>query len=148
MPCVIPLKGNLRQRQAATPRQRASPAEPSYRVPLGWFLKGLPSLVLHVARLVSSKKNTSLKLHPFATTDAFGSRPLVWTGPDVVTVFSSTRLPGFSGRDFLTTTGSSATSHRVSAFLSCLLKSPTDPTGVTSVAGQCQASPVTVLAPC
>ena len=35
--------------------------------------------------------------------------------------------PSFSGHDFLTTTGSSATSHRVSNFLSCLLKSPTDP---------------------
>ena len=32
---------------------------------------------------------------------------------DVVKVFSSTRLPGFTGLDFLTTTGSSATSHRV-----------------------------------
>ena len=47
--------------------------------------------------------------------------------PDVIAVFSSTRLPGFSGHDLLTTTGSSATSHRVSSFLSCLLKSPTDP---------------------
>ena len=52
------------------------------------------------------------------------------TRPHVVAVFSSTRLPGFSGRDFHTTTGSSATSHRVSSFLSCLLKSPTDPIGV------------------
>ena len=36
---------------------------------------------------------------------------------DVVKVFSSTRLPGFTGLDFLTTTGSSATSHCVARFL-------------------------------
>ena len=41
---------------------------------------------------------------------------------DVIAVFSSTRLPGFSGRNLLTTTGSSATSHHVNHFLSCLLK--------------------------
>jgi hypothetical protein len=33
-------------------------------------------------------------------------------------------LPGFSGRDLFTTTGSSATSHHVGCFLSCLLKPP------------------------
>ncbi len=68
------------------------------------------------------KKNTSLKLHPFATADAFGNRSPMRTKPHVVTVFSSTRLPGFSGRDFLTTTGSSDTSHHVNHFLSYLLK--------------------------
>ena len=33
------------------------------------------------------------------------------TRPHVIAVLSSTRLPGFIGRDFFTTTGSSATSH-------------------------------------
>jgi hypothetical protein len=37
----------------------------------------------------------------------------VRTRPHVIAVFSSTRLPGFIGRDFFTTTGSSATSHHV-----------------------------------
>lgn len=52
---VLSHAGNLWQRHWVTPRQRASPAEPCHRVPLGWFLKGRPSLVLHVVRLVSSK---------------------------------------------------------------------------------------------
>ena len=41
---------------------------------------------------------------------------------DVIAVFSSTRLPGFTGRDLLTTTESSVTSHHLCHFLSCLLK--------------------------
>ena len=45
---VLSHAGNLRQWQVVTPRQRANPAEPFHRVPLGWFLKGRPSLVLHV----------------------------------------------------------------------------------------------------
>jgi len=49
----------------------------------------------------------------------------VRTGPHVVAVLSSTRLPGFTGRDFFTTTGSSATSHHFGEFLSFLLKPPT-----------------------
>jgi len=77
-----------------------------------------------------SPGNTSLKLLPFATAEAFVILPPIRTEPDVVTVFSSTRLPGFIGRNFHTTTGSSATSHRVSSFLSYLLKLPTDPIGV------------------
>lgn len=52
---VLSPTGNLRQRQAVNPHQRASPAEPCYRVPLGWFLKERPSLVLHVVRFLSSK---------------------------------------------------------------------------------------------
>ena len=35
---------------------------------------------------------------------------------DVAAAFSSTRIRGFSGHDLLTTTGSSAASHRVSSF--------------------------------
>ena len=71
-----------------------------------------------------SPEITSLKLLPFATAEAFGDRSPVRTKPDVIAVFSSTRLPGFFGRDFLTTTGSSATSHHFGRFLSCLLKPP------------------------
>jgi len=56
--------------------------------------------------------DTSNKLHPFATHTAFGScRPLA-TQCQVVPVFSSSLLPAFTGRNFNTTTGSSATSHR------------------------------------
>jgi hypothetical protein len=83
--------------------------------------------VLHVVRWTSLKKNTSSKLLPFATMEAFGQPSLARTVPqaetsDVIAVFSSTRLPGFSGHDLLTTTGSSATSHHVGHLLSCLLK--------------------------
>ena len=39
----------------------------------------------------------------------------------VIVVFSSRLLPAFKGRDLLTTTGSSATSHPIDGRLSCLL---------------------------
>jgi len=39
-------------RESVTSHQRADPAEPGHRVPLGGLLKGLPSLVLHVAGFV------------------------------------------------------------------------------------------------
>jgi len=60
---------------------------------------------------------------------AFGFHPAVKTCPEtdrlhVVAVLSSTRLPGFTGRDLVTTTGSSPTSHHVGRYLSCLLKQP------------------------
>jgi len=51
-----------------------------------------------------SPRITSLKLPPFAVFDAFGNRSLAETRLDVIAVFSSTRLPGFSGRDLFTTT--------------------------------------------
>jgi hypothetical protein len=61
--------------------------------------------------------------------NAFGFHPAVRTCPEtdkphVVAVLSSTRLPGFTGRDLLTTTGSSATSHHIGRYLSCLLERP------------------------
>lgn len=43
--------------------------------------------------------------------------------PNVVTVLSSRQLPAFFGRDLLTTTGSSATSHHLGDFLGRPLKS-------------------------
>lgn len=133
--------------QAVTPRQRAHPAEPCHRGPLGGFLKGL-SFTRAARCSIPLLENTSLKLLPFATADAFDNPLPARTKPDVVTVFSSTRLPGFSGRDFLTTTGSSATSHRVGLFLSCLLKRTYRSHRCHApIAGRCQASPVTVLTP-
>jgi hypothetical protein len=130
MPCVIP-GGQSAAGARVTSRQRASPAEPCYRLPLGWFLKEF-SFTCAAHCSIGLTQNTSSKLHPFATTGDFGAASLVRTllqegTSNVIAVFSSTRLPGFSGRDLLTTTGSSATSHRVGCFLSCLLKSPTDP---------------------
>ena len=74
---------------------------------------------------------------PSQTLKAFDLASPQASGRLVVLVFSSTPLPGFIGRDFITTTGSSATSHRIALFLSFLLK--TD----YSQRRQCQASPVT-----
>lgn len=50
-------------------------------------------------------------LPPFATAQAFGSDQPLQTKLQVVPVLSSTLLPGFIGRNFITTTDSSATSH-------------------------------------
>ena len=64
----------------------------------------------------------SVKLHPFATGGAFGFS----VSPDaqmtsVSSVLPSTLLPGFIGRKFNTTTGSSATRQSISPSLSLLL---------------------------
>ena len=129
MPCAIP-GGQSAAGAWGIPLQRSSPTESAFA---GYRLDGPWRSDLHLCcRLFDfSPGNTSLKLLPFATAEAFGILPLANTRPDVIAVFSSTRLPGFSGCDFLTTTGSSATSHRVGSFLSCLLKLPTDPIGVS-----------------
>ena len=97
-----------------------------------------------------SPQDTSLKLHPFATTHAFGNAPSAAIRRDVTTVLSSRLLPAFTGRGLLTTTGSSATSHRVNRSLSRPLNRRFRSLQAT---GRCQASPVTVLfsferAPC
>ena len=54
VPCAIP-NGQSTVETMDTPHQRANPAEPCYRVPLGRFLKERPSLVLHAAHSISSK---------------------------------------------------------------------------------------------
>ena len=118
-------KGNLRQGDSysasAGPSSRAVSPGTAWWVPEGATFTRAARCSIHLLEYTSSK------LLPFATTNAFGDRSPARTKPRVIAVFSSTRLPGFSGRKFLTTTGSSATSHRVGFFLSCLLKSPTDP---------------------
>jgi hypothetical protein len=126
MPCVIP-NGQF----AAEANAYSASADQSSRAVLPGTARLVPErILLHLCCTLFDwlqLKTLPRNFSPSQTTDAFGAASLVRTKPDVIAVFSSTRLPGFSGRDFLTTTGSSATSHRVSAFLSCLLKSPTDP---------------------
>src|SRR5690554_2204980 len=55
---------------------------------------------------------------PSHPTRAFGPDRSAEPPPAVIPVLSSTLLPGFSGRNFLTTTASSATSHRLRPRLS------------------------------
>ena len=122
MSCAIPCGQSATEASgysaSAGQSSRAVSPVTAWMVPEGATFTG-------AARCLSSLlKSHSLKLPPFATTDAFGDRSLVRTKPDVIAVLSSTRLPGFTGRDLLTTTGSSATSHHMSHFLSCLLKPP------------------------
>lgn len=52
---------------------------------------------------------------------AFGERQAHRSPPAVIPVFSSTLLPGFFGRNFITTTGSSATRHVMPRPLESLL---------------------------
>jgi hypothetical protein len=95
----------------------------------------------------SPLQNASLGLLPFATSRACGSGTPVRTWPHVVAVLSSTRLPGFKGRNFLTTTGSSATSHRFDFLLSCLLRASTAPQTPRTMPGfpsYCAGSPLTI----
>lgn len=121
---VLSLAGNLRQWPSATPRQRTTPTASVSPATVGRVPEG--ATFTWAARYRSSPRaNTSLELHPFATTRAFGCETPVRTKPHVVAVLSSTRLPGFIGHDLFTTTGSSATSHRFDFLLSCLLKSST-----------------------
>jgi hypothetical protein len=51
-------------------------------------------------------------LPPFATDQAFDSDQFLQTKLQVIPVLSSSLLPAFTGRNFITTTDSSATSHR------------------------------------
>ena len=100
-----------------------------------------------VVASIMMTKTTLVKLHPFASTMDFGSNAdhcdcLRYLG-DVAqcrrglsppAIFDShrrwppgslgRRLPAFTGRDLLTTTGSSATSHRISRCLSFLWRRP------------------------
>ena len=62
------------------------------------------------------------KLRPFADCNAFGNHNLQARNHLVISVLSSTPLPGFIGRDFITTTGSSATCQGITASLSFLLE--------------------------
>ena len=55
---------------------------------------------------------------------AFGSPQVHQTVLAVIPVLSSTLLPGFTGRDFITTTGSSATLHVISGLLESPLAGP------------------------
>jgi hypothetical protein len=52
------------------------------------------------------------ELHPFATDTAFGAYQPPTNRCRVIPVLPSTLLPAFTGRNFYTTTGSSATLHR------------------------------------
>lgn len=59
---------------------------------------------------------------PSQTLKAFDQAGLQASNHLVISVLPSTPLPGFTGRVFITTTGSSATSHRLTVFSSRLLK--------------------------
>ena len=66
-------------------------------------------------------RNFQLNFAPSQRSALLALPPPRRTAPAVVLVFSSTPLPGFAGKDFLTTTGSSATLQSVSTFLSHLV---------------------------
>jgi len=52
-------------------------------------------------------------LPPFAPDQAFDSGQPLQTKLQIIPVLPSTLLPAFTGRNFITTTDSSATSHRI-----------------------------------
>ena len=60
-----------------------------------------------------ASKNFQDILHPFTTDSAFGIYQPLLTIQQVIPVFSSRLLPAFPGRNFITTTDSSATSHHI-----------------------------------
>ena len=144
---VLSLAGNLQPNLSATPHQRASLAGPYHRVPLRWFLKELPSLVPHVVRFVSLRH--FLETSPLRNSCRFW-RPVVRLDKarrrrgfllHTVTRLLRPQLPHYYGfichltpRQFPLEFPLEVAyrSHR--------------PLG--SVAGRCQASPVTALAPC
>ena len=66
-------------------------------------------------------RNLRLNFTPSQLPTLLAIRQPHQTMPVVVFVFSSTPLPGFTGKDFFTTTGSSATLQGVSPALSLLL---------------------------
>ncbi len=78
---------------------------------------GLCIHALSLGSLHQHSMNDFPPSHPSAT---FDDRRPAASPTTVIPVLSSARLPAFIGRNFITTTGSSATSHTV-AFLSFLL---------------------------
>ena len=69
-------------------------------------------LMLNSYRLASFKEPSN-KLHPFATDMAFGTyQPPATYAAGSSRFYPPTLLPAFTGRNFNTTTESSATSHR------------------------------------
>src|SRR5210317_219377 len=87
-------------------------------------------------------ENLRINFLPSHSAAAFGSQRTPSTKRQVVPVLPSRLLPAFTGRDFITTTDSSATSHRVVrprvAPCASLIQYPT-----TQTLKQCKASPVT-----
>ena len=85
-------------------------------------LDPLPCPVGQLVNTASTFRSMSVVLindfRPSHPTKAFGLAQSAEPPPAVVPVLSSTLLPGFSGRNFLTTTASSATSHRLRPRLS------------------------------
>lgn len=80
-----------------------------------------PCPVGQLVNTASTARSSSVTLvndfRPSHPTRAFGPDRSAGPPPAVVPVLSSTLLPGFSGRNFLTTTASSATSHPLRPWL-------------------------------
>jgi hypothetical protein len=76
------------------------------------------------SRSPSCSGSIQMNFLPSHDVRAFGACRPPRTKPRVVPVFSSRPLPAFSGRDFITTTDSSATLHRFVSTLSFLLSLP------------------------
>lgn len=85
-------------------------------------LNPLPCPVGQLVNAASTFVSTSVILvnnfRPSHPTRAFDPARSAEPPPAVVPVFSSTLLPGFTGRNFVTTTASSATSHPTRPWLS------------------------------
>jgi hypothetical protein len=63
--------------------------------------------------LQPSRRSFRMNFIPSHSDEAFGTHRPLPTLRQIVPVLSSSLLPAFTGRDFITTTESSATSHRI-----------------------------------
>ena len=148
--CAIPSKDNLAAASSSYSTRagvfRSSPIKGScWRRPRKssvsfaqsrWSILRCQFFSCNVHDVHREHRHAFVKLHPFALSFSFWLKAVIRTRlrhvvacylsalPNVVTILSSRRLPAFTGRDLLTTTGSSATSHHIGPFLSCLLTEP------------------------